>query len=104
MTIWQRVHRADQSDPESWHYRALAWSGTLAMGIWATFLFFCLAVDLLHIFVLWVQLLRPGLFPFDAQTLRHFPVILIFLSAIFAVFGLQQAVQGPEGGPRPGSH
>jgi uncharacterized protein len=93
MVVWQRVHRADQSDPESWRYRILAWSGTIAMGIWATFLFFCLAMDLFGLVLLIAQWIRP--FPFNSQAL-HLPAILALLSAGFAVMGLVQAVQGPR--------
>jgi len=93
MMIWQRVHRADQSDPESLRYKILAWSGTIAMGLWATFLFFCFAIDLGSLVLLAAQTIRP--FPFDGHAL-HLPALLILTCAIFAVLGLVQAVRGPR--------
>src|SRR5258706_8127118 len=68
MVVWQSVHRADQSDPDSWRYKVLAWSGTIAMGIWATFLFFCFAIDLVSLVLLVAQAIRP--LPFDSHALH----------------------------------
>jgi len=43
---WQFWYRSRPLDDESPGARALAWSATIAMGVWATFLFYCLAADL----------------------------------------------------------
>lgn len=93
MLVWQRVHRADQSDPESRRYKVLAWSGTIAMGVWATFLFFCFAIDLVSLILLAAQAIHP--FPFNSQTL-HLPALLVLISALLAALGLVQAVEGPR--------
>src|SRR5579872_4923364 len=46
MFVWQFLARAGASRLDSRAFRALAWGGSIALGIWATFILFWLPIDL----------------------------------------------------------
>src|SRR3954452_14623157 len=49
MVGWQFIYRSNPHVfSENW-FQALAWTGSLAMSLWATFILFSLPVDCLHL-------------------------------------------------------
>jgi uncharacterized protein len=50
MVGWQFLYRADPGLLDLFWFRALAWTGGIAMGFWATFVLFSLPFDLIRLF------------------------------------------------------
>ena len=99
MFVWQFLARAGASRIDSRAFRAFAWAGSIALGIWATFILFWLPFDLgKGIFSLMRVLLSPS--RLDLLRAVHFsrwiPATLFILSMGLAGLGLEEALTGPR--------
>jgi predicted MPP superfamily phosphohydrolase len=81
MIGWQFPYRSGAWPVQSPKLRTLAWAGSIAVGVWATFIVLSLAEEPLRL----LRIARPG----DALS-------LVAIAAGLAVVGLGQAVSGPS--------
>lgn len=84
---WQFAYRAGKPSPESPWFDILAWSASIGMGVWATFLFLSLALDAgSEVFILLLKGTPPGWLSWG-----------VFAAALgVALLGLRQVLKGPE--------
>jgi uncharacterized protein len=96
---WWLLYRSDPSVLSSDWFRALAWAGSIGMGIWATFIFFSAAVDVLHLVVRgsrWIGS-RARANPERRTFLsRWIPLGVLWASGGVAGLGFAEAVRGPR--------
>jgi predicted MPP superfamily phosphohydrolase len=85
---WQFVNRSGALAEESVWTRALAWSASVGMGVWATFLLLSIGADAAHL------LLSES--PRGAVLARALPAAVGGASVLIAGLGLGQAVKGPR--------
>jgi uncharacterized protein len=96
---WWLLYRSDPGVLSSGWFRALAWVGSLCMGLWATFIFFSVAVDILRLAAWGVR--RVGTSARVDPARRSFlwggiPAGVVWSSAGIAGLGFAEAVHGPE--------
>jgi uncharacterized protein len=96
---WWLLYRSNPSLLSSDWFRALAWAGSLGMGIWATFIFFSAAVDVLHLVARGSRWIRSGApaSPERRRLLaRWIPLGVLWASGGVAGLGFAEAVRGPR--------
>ncbi len=96
---WWLLYRSDPGILGSGWFRALAWAGSLCMGIWATFIFLSAAMDILRLAGWGVR--RFGntarVDPERRSFLsRWIPAGIAWSSAGIAGLGFAEAMRGPE--------
>src|ERR1700733_409995 len=63
MFAWQFIARTGASKIDTLWFRLLAWTGSIALGIWATFIIFWMPIDLVRgLYALCRSLRSPGQF------------------------------------------
>ncbi len=55
------IYRSHESVFDEWWFRALAWTGSLTMAVWATFILLSIPVDILSVVVSIPRKINPGL-------------------------------------------
>lgn len=94
---WWLLYRSNPGALDSGWFRALAWAGSLSMGLWATFIFLSAATDVLRLAAWGVQ--RAGGNRVDAARRsflsRWLPTGVVLSSTGIAGLGFAEAVRGP---------
>jgi predicted MPP superfamily phosphohydrolase len=96
---WWLLYRSDPSVLGSDWFRALAWFGSLCMGLWATFIFLSVATDILRLAAWGVRRIgnRARVDPARRSFLsRWIPAGVVWSSAGIAGLGFAEAVRGPQ--------
>ncbi len=99
MISWQIVYRAPQVAIDSSIFKVLAWTGSISMGIWASFLIFSLPFDLIHLSWFGIQKLIS---PFETDLIRRdflltwIPTGALGVAGASTSFGLFEAFSGPK--------
>jgi len=99
MFVWQFLARSGTSRIDSRAFRAFAWAGSIALGIWATFILFWLPFDLgKEIFSLARALMSTRYEDFlrSIHLANWIPAGLFILSMGLAGLGLEEALTGPR--------
>jgi predicted MPP superfamily phosphohydrolase len=98
MFLWQFLARAGASRMDSKAFRAFAWAGSIALGVWATLILFWLPIDAgREILLLTRTVLTPGAnFLQSFHFMRWVPVLLFMISTGLAGLGLEEALSGPH--------
>lgn len=95
----QITYRYDTSVFNATWYKALTWAGTLAMGVWGTFIFLSLPFDLINIISSFFTRFFPESFHESSRRQFFSPNLylsLFGLSSGIASLGLIQALKGPS--------
>jgi hypothetical protein len=96
---WQFLYRSDPSALDSVWFQALAWTGSLALGLWATFILLSAPLDILRVVALGIgrigqiAQLDPERRRFLAQWI---PLGVLLASGGIAGVGFIQALRGPR--------
>jgi hypothetical protein len=96
---WWLLYRSRPGVLSSDWFPALAWVGSLGMGIWATFIFFSAAVDALHLFARGLHWIgsRARVNPERRRFLsRWIPLGVLWASGGVAGLGFAEALRGPR--------
>lgn len=99
MFSWQFLARSGTSRIDSRAFRAFAWAGSIALGIWTTFILFWLPFDLgKGIFSLVRTIASPARLSFlqAIPWVSWIPASLFILSMGLAGLGLEEALTGPR--------
>ena len=96
---WWLLYRSDPGVLSSGWFRALAWVGSLCMGLWATFIFLSAAMDIVHLAHWGVRRIRNSARVDPARRSflsRWIPAGVVWSSAGIAGLGFAEAVRGPR--------
>jgi hypothetical protein len=99
MLAWQFAYRLPHISIDSFLFKALAWTGSISMGIWATFLIYALPIDIFQFVFFGInKFFNPPAFdPFKRELLSTgIPMGLLGLAGGSSVFGFLEASSSPK--------
>lgn len=90
-------YRANPAIFHRWWFAGLAWGGSLAMGLWATFVILSIPFDLIETGFFVFDSLFPGFVPRHANLVfEAIPPLIFSASLFFAVVGYLEILRGPR--------
>jgi predicted MPP superfamily phosphohydrolase len=93
------IYRANPQVFDHAWFKILIWSGSLAMGIWATFILIVLPLDILHLLGVGALKVSHASTKFDDGSFflpQDFYFSILALATILAGFGLIEVLRGPR--------